>query len=117
MADLGDRRLADLGHDGERIEVRRLALVGAHAGRGVALEVLDRDIALAGGEVHIRGGDVVLEVDEMFGATAERTQAGDHRHHPAGAFLDILGGWGCRRLAPGARRGVAGGDALGQAVG
>jgi hypothetical protein len=47
QADLGDRLAERGGGDGERVHVRGLALVGRHAGRGVALDVLDRAHALA----------------------------------------------------------------------
>ena len=63
-ADLGDRAAGDLGHDREAGDVRRLALVGRHAERGVALQVLDRAEALVVGERDVLGGHVVLEIDE-----------------------------------------------------
>ena len=67
-ADGRDRDAALAGHDRQRIDVAGLALVGAHAGGGVALDVLDRLEALAHGEAEVLGGDVVLEVDERLGA-------------------------------------------------
>ena len=48
----------------QRGHVAGLALIGRHAERGVALEMLDRAIALAPGEIDVGGGHVVLEVDE-----------------------------------------------------
>ena len=59
-----DRQLEILRHDRERIEVRGLALVGGHAGRGVALDVLDRLKSFARGELHVARGDIVLPVHE-----------------------------------------------------
>ncbi len=56
-----------LGRDAEGVHVRRLALVGRHAGGGVALDVLDRAEPLAHREADVLGGDVVLEVDEGLG--------------------------------------------------
>ena len=44
--DLRDRLLLHGGGDGERVHVGELALIGRHAGRGVALDVLDRAHAL-----------------------------------------------------------------------
>ena len=55
--------------DAERVHVRKLALVGRHAGRGVALDVLDRAHALLDRQAHILGANVVLEIDERFCAT------------------------------------------------
>ena len=46
-----------------------LALVGRHAERGVALEVLGDAEAFARGELHVRHRDVVLEIDERLAAT------------------------------------------------
>ena len=63
-ADVLDAHAELAGDDGKRVNVRGLALVGAHAGRGVALHVLDRGEALAHGQAQVLGGDVVLEVDE-----------------------------------------------------
>ena len=68
--DLRDRLAERLGGDGERVHVRRLALVGRHAGRGVALDVLDRAHALARREPDVARGDVVLEIDERLGELA-----------------------------------------------
>ena len=63
-ADLGDRFAERFGHDGEARHVGGLALVGRHAERGVALQVLDRDETLAMRQTHVLGGHVVLKVDE-----------------------------------------------------
>ena len=70
-----DRQAALVGHDRQSVDVAGLALVGPHAGRGVALDVLDRLEALADCETEILGGDVVLEIDERLGPG---------RCHPAG---------------------------------
>ena len=61
-----------LGGDGERVHVGGLALIGRHAGRGVALDVLDRAQALAHRELDVLGADVVLEIDEGLGVPARR---------------------------------------------
>ncbi len=67
--DLG-YRLLELGRgDRKRVHVRKLALVGRHAGRRVALDVLDRAHALLDRQGHILGANVVLEIDERFCAT------------------------------------------------
>ena len=52
----------------EADDVGDLALVGAHAERRVALEMLDRLIAFARGERDVVDGDVVLPVDEALRA-------------------------------------------------
>ena len=64
QADFRDRPVERAGRDGEPVHVRRLALVGRHAGRGVALDMLDRSHALAHGEPDVLGRHIVLEVDE-----------------------------------------------------
>ena len=69
-ADLRDGAAGQLGQDREAGDVRDLALVGRHAERGVALEVLDRAEALALGERDVVGGHVVLEIDEGLAALA-----------------------------------------------
>ena len=81
---LGNRLLELGGGDGKRVHVGKLALVGRHAGGGVALDVLDRAHALLDGQAHILGANVVLEIDEGFRATvrgewAERWQRGAER--------------------------------------
>ena len=74
-ADRGDRLLAAaLGHEREADDVAGLALVGAHAERRVALQVLDRAIALAMRRARCRDGHVVLQIDETLAlARADRT--------------------------------------------
>ena len=67
-ADLRDRPADRLGDDAQRREIARLALVCAHARRGVALDVLHGAVALAHGEGKIVDGDVGLQIDERFGA-------------------------------------------------
>ena len=63
-----------------------LALVGRHAERGVALEMLDRSKALALGERDIVDGDVVLEIDEGLAGSLDPPQRRD------GDRL-VLGAW------------------------
>ena len=80
QAHLGDRLRERSGGDGERIHVRKLALVGRHAGGGVALDVLDRAHALLDRQAHILGANVVLEIDERLHATVRiNGGAGDRR--------------------------------------
>src|SRR5579885_3296849 len=67
-----DRLAALLGQEGEAVDVARLALVGAHAERRVALQMLVRDEALARREADIPGGHVVLEIDEALQPPARR---------------------------------------------
>ena len=70
--DLGDLAAERIGGDGEGVHVGGLALIGRHAGRGVALDVLDRAHALARRELDVAGGDVVLEIDEGLGRVCPR---------------------------------------------
>ena len=58
-------------------DVRRLALVGRHAERRVALQMLDRVEAFALRQLDIGGGDVVLQVDKglaLAGDVPQRRQ-------------------------------------------
>ena len=48
-------------------DVGGLALIGRHAERGVALEMLDRAEAFGCGERDVLVGHVVLEIDERLG--------------------------------------------------
>src|SRR3546814_2328991 len=63
-ADLGNGEPALARHQGQADDVGGLALVGRHAERRVALQVLDRAEAFAVGKADVGGGDVVLQVDE-----------------------------------------------------
>ena len=65
------------GHDGQAIQVGGLALVGAHAQRGVAFEVLHRLVALAVREFHIAHSHVMLKVDKGFVGAALADQGPD----------------------------------------
>jgi hypothetical protein len=73
QADLRDRH-AERRDDAERVQIGGLALVGGHAGGGVALDVLDRAEALAHASAS-RGGDVVLPIDEGLAAPARSPRA------------------------------------------
>ena len=55
-----------LGHDGHRIQIRGLALVGRHARGRVAFDVFDGVKAFAGREIKIARGDIMLPIDEAF---------------------------------------------------
>ena len=76
----GDGPGGELGHQRQAVDVGGLALVGGHAERGVALEVLDRAEALVPGERHVVVGDVVLQVDE--GLAARAAHAPQRRRRP-----------------------------------
>ena len=65
-ADRRDVLAEGLGHQGQADDIAVLALVGRHAERRVALQMLDRDIALAMRRGGHRRGDVVLRVDEAL---------------------------------------------------
>ena len=60
---LVDRAAGQRRHRGDAVDIGGLALIGRHAERRVALEVLDRDVALARGERDVLQRHVVLEVD------------------------------------------------------
>src|SRR6476659_7860284 len=63
-ADLGDGNAKRVGGDGVAVDVRELALIRAEAERSVTLDVLDRAIVLAHGEMDVGSRDVILEIDE-----------------------------------------------------
>ena len=87
-ARLRDRDAAIFRHQRERVDVRRLALVGAHAERRIALQVLDRAIAFLVRDLHVLDGHVVLEIDEglAFG-TLRRRPAGHDRIAAVGGMF------------------------------
>ena len=100
------------GDDAERVQVRGLALVGRHAGRRVALDVLDRAEAFARREREVPRRDVVLEIDEGLRTAAGRLRRGDARgvRQPlAAAHLESHRG---RRVSARARRGEPRGCAV-----
>ncbi len=101
--DLGQRLAERARRDGERVHVRRLALVGRHAGRGVALDVLDRAETLAHRELDVLGGDVVLEVHESL--DAGRVAAVRQGAQRAAALARVVAR---HRMAAGPLRGIAG---------
>ncbi|KDB51290.1 hypothetical protein X805_31030 [Sphaerotilus natans subsp. natans DSM 6575] len=84
-ADLGDRALEGARGDDEAVDVGQLALVGAEAQGGEALDVLDVLPVLADGELDVGGGHVVLVVDEGLGAGALGAAVG-HTEHRARAL-------------------------------
>ena len=85
----GDRLLLRGGGDGERVHVGKLALVGRHAGRRIALDVLDRPHALLHRKLDVLDADVVLIVDEgLDAAVAEDMQRRAER--PAGGSRRAL---------------------------
>ena len=89
--------------DPEGVHVRGLALVGRHAGGGVALDVLDRAEALAERRGHVLGGDIVLPVDEGLRPGVRRRRGRAPRRRPRQR-------WRCRAHGTPAdrRRGAAG---------
>ena len=74
--------------DRQRVHVRKLALIGRHAGGGVALDVLDRAHALLDREPQVLGANIVLKVDKRLGAAIgeEMRRGAQHaargRKHP-----------------------------------
>ena len=97
-ADLRDRAAGHLGEDRQPRHVGHLALIGRHAERGVALQVLDRAEAFLIGERDILRRDVVLEIHEGLRAAVldvpQRRDGGrlvagrrlHKRRHPESAF-------------------------------
>ena len=78
-------------HQGQSIQVRRLALVGPHARSGVALEVLYGLVAFEVCQFDIRNGDVVLKVNKRFALRprAEQGSSGNKRH--GGGIVEPFG--------------------------
>ena len=66
---LRDRPLRQFRHHRQADDAADLALIGRHAERGVALEMLDRTESFLLGERDILDGDVVLEIDEGLAAS------------------------------------------------
>ena len=92
-AGLLDGAAGQSGHDGERQDVRRPALVGRHAERGVALQQFNRPEALTVRQLHVFHGHVVLQIQPC----------------PASALSDMPEGGGLRRLVARDRRRARGG--------
>ena len=67
-ADRAEIAPGDVGQHRRAVEIAGLALVGRHAERGVALEMLGNAEAFARGELHVRRRHVVLEIDEGLAA-------------------------------------------------
>ena len=104
------------GGDRERVHVRKLALVGRHAGRGVALDVLDRAHALLDRQAHVLGANVVLEIDERLRAPV-RVNGGLMDRRVGERWKNAADGVGarCRRDEPGrCRRRAPGRVAFGE---
>ena len=92
-AHLTERRAEGLGQHSNAVDGARLALVGAHAEGGVALDVLDGLVALSRGNEYVGGSNVGLEVDEALGGTHGRLPAG---RDPLGAYAALFGVVRCR---------------------
>ena len=71
-AHLARRSLGHRAHQDQRIDIAGLTLVGGHARRCVALEVLHRAVVLACGQGHIGCGDIILQVDKHLCRLAPR---------------------------------------------
>ncbi len=65
-AGLGNADPAQPRHDGKGVDVAGLALVGAHAERRVALQMLDGLVALLMGQGQILHRHIVLQIDESL---------------------------------------------------
>src|SRR5690242_21903452 len=70
-ADLRDRPVHKLGEDRETGHAADPALIGRHAERGVALEMLDRAEAFPLRKRDVAGRNVVLEIDERLAASLD----------------------------------------------
>ena len=71
-ADLADRLVQRARGQRHAVDIAQLALVGAKAHGGVALDVLDRLKALAHRQLNIRCAHVVLVIDECLGTARDR---------------------------------------------
>ncbi|VTL98869.1 Uncharacterised protein [Pseudomonas aeruginosa] len=110
-AGVGDALALGPRGDRQAVDVAQLALVGAEAQRGVALDVLDGLEALAAGQFDGGGGDVVLRIDELL-RRARRGLLVGHLEQRDGRFLTA---WLDLRQAAGGGlvAGVEGGAAAG----
>ncbi|SVJ77934.1 Uncharacterised protein [Klebsiella pneumoniae] len=85
-AGVGDALALGPRGDRQAVDVAQLALVGAEAQRGVALDVLDGLEALAAGQFDGGGGDVVLRIDELLWCACRGLLVG-HLEQRDGRFL------------------------------
>ncbi|OMP13232.1 hypothetical protein COLO4_02038, partial [Corchorus olitorius] len=90
-ADFRDGLALHAGGDGQAVDVAQLALVGAEAHGGVALDVLDGLEALAAGQLDAGGGHVVLQVDELLGGPRRRLVVGHLEQRQTRLFLTEFG--------------------------
>ena len=90
-ADLGDGLAERIGGDGKAVDVRELALIGAEAQRRIALDVLDRAIVLAHGEMNVGGRDVVLKIDEGLLSVALGLAVRDAKDAPRRDRVRLVG--------------------------
>ena len=105
-----------LGHDRQAQNIAGLALIGRHAQRGIALQMLDRPEVFLIGQLHILDGDIVLLIDPGASlALGHIPQRGDRhgRVFGFGQLMDDRGeakiGQRLRRLGgPGLQRGMGG---------
>jgi hypothetical protein len=65
-AHIADGLVQRMGHHRKADDIGRLALIGGHAKRGVALEMLDRLEALTMGQLNIGHRHIMLQVDERL---------------------------------------------------
>ncbi len=89
--DLRDLLAQHFRRNGKAMHVGKLALVGRHAVRREALDMLDRMHALAHGKADILGADIVLEVDEGLDVVLAASAFGS-ADHAAGPGMRIRTG-------------------------
>ena len=100
--------------DGERVQIRGLALVGRHPRGGIALQVLDRLEAFLGRELHVAHGHIMLKVHErleLAGGLCGGERPEDRACAPGGRF-DAEAASAARACATDARRSTAAAPAL-----
>ena len=101
-ADLGDLLAERVRHDGEAGHVRGLALVGRHAERRVALQMLDRDRSLRDGRggCRRRSRRAGSRRRLCLAASISKTGAGAMSSSSARPRRDALRRRSCRRVRP-----------------
>ena len=116
-ADLIGLEPAHRGNRADDVDVDRLTLVDAHAGGGVALDVLDILVALAQRELQVADRHVVNQIDEDLLAPRGRRHEPKRRDRRTGLVVGPRQHRGFAREAGATRRDDAGCRTVGEAAG